>query len=949
MPDDAPPPPRELILLSPYRLPAQHAAYLSNDDVAGWLNAMTALWHPALAHGAKGPPHVGSPYDYEQPTAGHVYAIPESPPLILPDDWDQRVRAAGAVAFRATPDRAASLRNLREAVQGSAGPPAATVQLLGLDADRIGAFFGLGFGYLVIEGLFEAMQHDNLIATAELWQDVQQAVAGLLPGAEPTADADAYRHHLQSAAQRLLSAREVLYPVVIHLLDLALLDGERLGEPLPAAFERGLPLNVLAPAILLDRLRREQPERLEALRQRIASGLVEVCGGCYLEREDALLPVQSQLWNLLKGQAVSRDALAQDVKVYGRKRFAAHAQLPLLLATTGLNRALLLAFSELDVLPAHRATVISWPSPDGKQIEAFTRAPHAADNPQTFFHAAHHLHRTIMQDQAATFALLHAGAPAGPWYRDWIELSRLAPVLGQWTTLSRYFADVLAGEYASAASPDEFHGDYLSERTGMHSPQPVSGFARHARWRRRVDTAWTLAALHRGLAGRGDTLAVAERLSQLEDQVESAGPRALAETMEFSPALAEIQKEAAEALAGRLLSRASSETPGYLVLNPCSFARRLALELDDVQGPLPVSGPVKACQVDGSTTRLVVEVPSLGFAWFPRSSPPGTPPPASRMRLADERCVRNEFFEAEVDLTTGGLRGIRDHRTRANRLAQQLVFNPGSTMRVKSVKTTSSGPALGEIVSEGVLLDDQQQALATFRQRIRAWLGRPVLDLRIEITPRHVPQGYPWHAYYGARFAWRDERSTMLRSVNGTGYVTTHTRPETADYLEWRLGGQSTVLFPGGLPFHQRHGARMLDVILVPEGETAQTFDLALGLERDYPIQTALGMITPVPLVPTSKGPPHIGTSGWLFHLDAPNLMLMDVRPAPDGADGIVARLLECTGQGSHAELRCVRDPQRALLLDASGSKLMDLSTQGDAVTLEVVHGDLAQLRVDFS
>jgi hypothetical protein len=311
--------------------------------------------------------------------------------------------------------------------------------------------------------------------------------------------------------------------------------------------------------------------------------------------------------------------------------------------------------------------------------------------------------------------------------------------------------------------------------------------------------------------------------------------------------------------------------------------------------------------------------------------------------------VRNEFFEAEVDLTTGGLRGIRDHRTRANRLAQQLVFNPGSTMRVKSVKTTSSGPALGEIVSEGVLLDDQQQALATFRQRFRAWLGRPVLDLRIEITPQHAPQGYPWHAYYGARFAWRDERSTMLRSVNGTGYVTTHTRPEAADYLEWRLGGQSTVLFPGGLPFHQRHGARMLDVILVPEGETAHTFDLALGLERDYPIQTALGMITPVPLVPTSKGPPHIGTSGWLFHLDAPNLMLMDVRPAPDGADGIVARLLECTGHGSHAELRCVRDPQRAVLLDANGAKLMDLSTQGDAVVFEVVHGDFVQLRVDFS
>ena len=49
----------------------------------------------------------------------------------------------------------------------------------------------------------------------------------------------------------------------------------------------------------------------------------------------------------------------------------------------------------------------------------------------------------------------------------------------------------------------------------------------------------------------------------------------------------------------------------------------------------------------------------------------------------------------------------------------------------------------------------------------------------------------------------------------------------------------------------------MLDVILIPEGETAHTFDLALALDREHPTQTALGMVTPVPVVPTAKGPPH--------------------------------------------------------------------------------------------
>src|SRR5439155_19599841 len=108
------------------------------------------------------------------------------------------------------------------------------------------------------------------------------------------------------------------------------------------------------------------------------------------------------------------------------------------------------------VVPAHRSTVINWPSPDGKQVEAFARTPLPADSPQTGFHLAHHLYRTIMQDQAATLALLHKGKPAGAWYDDWLELSRFAPVLGRWTTLSGYFNEVLSGESTSAAEPDEF-------------------------------------------------------------------------------------------------------------------------------------------------------------------------------------------------------------------------------------------------------------------------------------------------------------------------------------------------------------------------------------------------------------------------------------------------------------------------------------------------------------
>ncbi len=934
----------ELILLSPYRLPTHHSLYLADEDVAAFLNGLAVLWHPAALRGAGGPPRVASPYDHETPQPNCVYATPEHPPLLLPDDWYHRVKEAGSIAFKAYTGRGPTLENLKEALrthpaEGEAGDP-----LIDLDAERTALFLGLGFGHDMMNALFEAHSHENMLDAPAFWKDMQDAVAALSGG-----DAEAPRRLLSTAAERLVSAREVLYPASLHLVDLGLLDPAHPDSALPAAFDKGLALNLIACSSLLERIGRDQPERLAKLRERVAAELVDVCGGPYLEREDALLPLESQLWNLLKGQAVVKQLLGREVSVFARRRFGFDPHTPLLLQSTGISRALLLAFDE-SVIPTHRTSVVNWPSPDGKQVQCFTRAPFAADSPQAFYHLAHHLHHTIMQDHAATFALLHKDKPAGPWYDDWLELSKLAPALGKWVTISAYLREVTAGDYTSAASPDDFHGDYLVERAnppegrplGPERSAPVSGFARQLRARRRLDTVWSLTALNRALGANseaGDRETFEARLTKLEDRLEG-------EPIPPIDDLIKIQDESAAALARRLTARGQPGNPGYVVLNPCSFNRRVALELGGLSGPIPQGGPVKASQFNDGVGRIVVEVPALGFAWFPREGSAGPPPPG-RLRMADERCVRNEYFEAEIDPATGGLRAIRDPRTRGNRLGQQMVFNPGSVAYVQEIRVTSTGPALGEIISEGVLIDAKEEVLGAFRQRFRAWAGRPLLEMRIDLKLTQPAKGYPWHSFYAARFAWRDELAGLTRGVLGTSYATSHTRPETPDYLELRVGGQSTAIFPGGLPFHQRHGSRMLDVILSVEGEETSSFDLAVGLDRGNPAQTALGVATPVPLVETSMGPPHVGAVGWLFHLDAPNLLLTSLRPT--GADGVVARMLEVSGVGGQAQWRCVRDPKQARLIDAHGEAILELPIKGDAVQLDVGRNDLIEMRIDFS
>ncbi len=919
---------RELYLLSPYQVPSQNPLVLNGDDVAAFLNGYAALWHPAVIHGAAAPPRVVSPYDHEQPATECVYAVPDTPPAMLPDDWTERVSAVNATVIPAAVDRATTFQRLREVAGDS--------PLIEVPEDRIRPFLGIGFGYMMVNALYEAMEHENLLPVVEFWRDVQNAVDAV---AEP--DPHAFRGHLQAAADRLKAAREVLYPVTIHVMDIAPSFPQQFTEFRPAAFEAGLPMNIVASAVQLEVLQRVAPDTLAEIRERVGLDSVEICGGCYVECEEDLLPIESQVWNLRKGLAVSRDLLGSEVRVFARRYSGFHPQLPLVLTNAGLSCAIAYSFDDIAVA-TYQSTVVAFTSPDGRQVDGFARRPHLTSDHCVFFHLAYHLHRSIMQDHAATIALWHE-APDSPAYADWVELSRFGPVLGQWTTLSRYLGDVSAGEYASTMSPDDYHVDHLSKRVDDGSPKPATEFADHARQRRRMDTLYTLAAFVRGVTGVNDPLRNNVALDRLEALSEQYDPD-LDANADFRAA----GKLVMDSLAGRLLARAQAPDAGYLLLNPCSFARRVALELPPATTPLPISGPIKACQLDSDACRVVVEIPGLGFAWMPRNGPAGTPPMPARMRMADDHHVRNEFFEAEIDPATGGLRGIHDHHHRVHRVGQQLVFNPGSSMRATSVRVVSTGPALGEIVTEGTLVGEHDQTLARFRQRFRAWLGRPILELRIEIEPTLGPAGYAWHAYYAARFAWRDERAVLLRAINGTGYVTSHTRPQTPDYLELRQGRQNTVIFPGGLPFHQRHGARMLDVVSIPPGETGRVFDLAVGLDREHPMLTAHGVISPVPCLEVDNGPPHIGSSGWLFHIDSPNLLLTSLRPAENG-DAVIARFLECGQHGGHVEMRFPREPIRAKLCDDRGERLRDVDVDGDRATFEVLAGELVQLHAEFS
>ena len=69
----------------------------------------------------------------------------------------------------------------------------------------------------------------------------------------------------------------------------------------------------------------------------------------------------------------------------------------------------------------------------------------------------------------------------------------------------------------------------------------------------------------------------------------------------------------------------------------------------------------------------------------------------------------------------------------------------------------------------------------------------------------------------------------------------------------------------------------------------------------------------------------------------------------PNGADGIVARLLECNNHPGHVEFHCVRNPKRATLVDAQGCSTMEAVIDKDVVQFDVAAADLVHLQIEFA
>lgn len=949
----------ELVILLPCHSLEDFPLHAEGDRAEGLLAAWSAPWHPQLLAAAGKIPRWYRADTPPEALAGRFIVVPEVSEFMLPDGWVEQATAEGAVVvcgLVARDEIVAALLAGGAATAETAGSDGADAPPV--DPELARDFLALGFGYLLVELLTRQMRYMSNLDEATLAGETLAAARAAVAG-----DAELARDKLHSAFDVLLEARERFYPVDCYLLDLTLVASTTLGATLRGELQSTAPVNfVIAPQLLVEMAARE-PESLAGLRGALEEGRASVCSADYAETELALLSVESLNAQLQRGVDEYLRHLGRRPTVFARRSFGLSTALPQILSRWGFDGALHMALDDSQY-PRGEQSKIRWEGIDGTTIDSLGRLPLDARGAEEFLALPARLGNAMDHDHVASVMFAHWPGGASSWYEDLRRIAAYVPVLGRFLTLDDYLRQTDSASRLTKFKSDQYRAPYLKQAVAEGRPDPISRLMRHATRRAAVDAATTLetiACLLRGTIATAPAVSAAELCRTLEtsfaddrnDAAVSAATKIDEELRALVPRSAE-QFAIAVAPAG---STGVTSGAGYLVANPLSWPRRILVD---------------TASDDSADDHVIVEVAPLGFAWLDAERAPVVRAAKGFWKrrptvepIAAENVLRNEQLRVTIDSATGGIRALWGGTHRGNRLSQQLVCRlppprpkPGdvwrdpdqtanySTMVAESVEITSAGPPWGEITSRGRIVGPEQETLARFEQRASLAAGDSVVTVDVLLETDYELPADPWNAYFAARFAWPDVDVELFRSLTLGETATTAKRIEAPLYLDVRFDAARTTILTGGLPYHRRFGERMLDSILIVRGERERRFRFGLGVELTYPIREARELITPATWAQRTAKPTT--PTGWLFHLDARNVLATAWEPAMEEGRvvGFRVRLLEVAGRSVRATLRTFRPVDSARQVDFLGQTLSSLRVEGDSIQIDIGRFEWLQLEV---
>lgn len=866
--------------------------HLVGGEAAELLVAWTTLWHPALL-GATGRMPAWHPAGFPpepESLEGELVIIPPVSRQQLAGDWRDRLRAtspANPLPLEATASRPQTVAAALAAADIPHDHPASEF------ADD---FFALGYAYLQVELLTQAMRYASVL-DEEQFKDAVVAAARAASGGE----SKAAQEELGRAFDLLADARNHVYSVDFYLVDVTLLAATTLGEPLREKLQDGWPTNLLVTGQLVEQLAREQPATLAALRLALDAGTACLVGGTYDETLLGRLSPEAMLAELARGQRALREHLGRECEIFGQFGSSFSPLLPQVLKGLGFRAALHAAFDG-GPLPRADQCKTRWGEAPEAQLDALVALPVDAAPPETWLAFAQKVGDSLAHDHIATIVLASWPGQHSEFHGDVLRAARYNCVLGKPVTLDEYFRITRQTDEWTTFAP----ADYPTW-TGFLGINDDAGALSS-----RVD------------AYRRDIARVNDRLASGLDVIARTSGGALS----------------GEQATPAVLNPWSFASPRYVRFDPCTFAD----DASSFLAPAEYLADVPGCGFATRTGESRKEGVSLLEGHTLRNEHIELTVSDTTGGIQSLRAYRDRRTRVSQRLVM-----VRDDGFRTLRHAIEDGPPKVETQMVADrVDTAYAGDVFGEIASQGRLLDATGDLLGQFTQRVRVMRGLPVAVVEVEVSPEVLLVGDLWRSYFASRIAWLDEAVSLRSGANWVARDVQGERIESSEWVDISNGTDLITCFGLGLPYHRLAGPTWLDTLLAVPGEKRRRFQFAVGLDCTYPLHAAVSLLASGSAEAVDLPYRLPQPRGWFLHLGARNVLMTHLQPLDNGQNGVRCRLLETEGRGVATTLEAFRPIRTARITDFRGHGGEVLSVVDGVAQLEIGPRRWRQVEVEW-
>ena len=945
-----------VVILLPCHSLDDFPVHETGERAASLLANWTAAWHPGLIGRAELAP---TWYRVDQPPeelAGHLVLIPNGTADQLPTGFNQRAAEQGGWVVKELVDRNAIVNAIFDTL--SPAKPDIVKSCQSIDPDIVNEFYALSFAFLQIQVLTRHLRYSTSLDESYFDQKLLEAAQ-----AATQSNAEACYAGLVACHDLLAEERNRYFPVQPMLIDFLLGSESTLGPGFEKQINRTHPVHLLVTGDLLESLAKNNPQQLDTVRQAVEKETIIPVGGSQFELPSCMLSPESLYFDLAQGRRSFQQHLNKQPNFYARRASGLTPLFPLLL--DGFGYVGTTHFSlDSGRIPASASPRMMWEGTDEMFMSADSTQPMDATDPGAFLRLGVRLGEAIDSAHWASATFAHWSDRSCFCFDDLSLLDKYPATMGSFVSWQQWVEQSGEPGYPDTFSADDYFDPILKRSMIQRHENPISRWIDYWDWllAKRVST--VLAAIENMITQTSPKHDENQHADQMNDwhrrllQTEWIKSESKGEQSDAEKKGADNVKPNAAAGLAKVLQNQQGEENGRVVLNPSTSSRRYLLHTPADQPSFVQSKNIYVSDSDANGNWTVVDVPAGGFVSLKydeqRSAHPSSP------KIVDEMMLRNEFFEAQIDEHSGGLRSIHLYDHRDNLLSQKLSLRVPSGRRSRhsefeageycrmvcdSVSTTIDNRAVGEITTSGRIVDGEE-TVAEFQQSFRVVRGDRVIHTTVELDTKRATKNQPWESYYCSRLAWHDESATLKRSFNESRHDAQSQKLVAPNYIDIETPQFRMSLLTGGIPFHQRVGQRMLDSLLVVTGENRRTFEFGLGVNLPDPQSIANTFKLPTVDIGCHVQKP---AQAWLVKCEPRNLVVTNMAIDRHDPKRLTMRLVETQCKSGTAKIALARDIVSARRLNFGGLELHDVKVEGSVAQFEYQAQDYIQIELQLS